>query len=35
MFNVFDKQTGYNIEPQVHNSAFGRRENYFDPSASS
>ena len=23
LFNVFDKQTGYNIEPQVHNSAFG------------
>ena len=25
LFNVFDKQTGYDIEPQAHNSAFGPR----------
>jgi hypothetical protein len=31
VFNVFDKQTGYNIEPQAHNSAFGTPRNNFDP----
>ncbi len=31
LFNVFDKQTGYNIEPQFHNSAFGTPRTYFDP----
>jgi len=31
VFNLFDKQTGYNIEPQAHNSAFGTPRTYFDP----
>lgn len=31
LFNVFDEQTGYDIEPQVHNSAFGSPRKYFDP----
>ena len=31
LFNVFDKQTGYNIEPRVHNSAFGTPRSFFDP----
>ena len=28
---MFNKQTGYNFEPSVHNSAFGTPRNYFDP----
>jgi hypothetical protein len=31
LFNIFDKQTGYNIEPRVHNSAFGTARSYFNP----
>ena len=31
LFNVFDKQTGYNIESQAHNSLFGTPRNFFDP----
>ena len=31
LFNVFDRQTGYDIEPAVHNSAFGRPRKFFDP----
>ena len=31
LFNVFDKQTGHNIEAQVHNSLFGTPRNFFDP----
>jgi hypothetical protein len=31
VFNVFDKQTGYNIQPSVHDSAFGRPRSFFDP----
>ena len=31
VFNVFDKQTGYNIEPQVHDSTFGQPRNYYNP----
>jgi hypothetical protein len=31
LFNVFDEQTGYDIQPQVHNSAFGTPRRYFDP----
>jgi Carboxypeptidase regulatory-like domain len=31
VFNVFNKQTGYSIEPRVHNSAFGTPRLYFDP----
>jgi hypothetical protein len=30
-FNVFNEQTGYNIEPQAHNSAFGTPRSYFSP----
>jgi hypothetical protein len=31
LFNVFDKQTGYNFEAQVHNSLFNTPRNFFDP----
>jgi hypothetical protein len=31
VFNVFDKQTGYNIEPRAHESGFGRPTSFFDP----
>ncbi|HET8645107.1 MAG TPA: carboxypeptidase regulatory-like domain-containing protein, partial [Vicinamibacteria bacterium] len=31
LFNVFDKQTGYNIQPVRANSEFGRPRSYFDP----
>jgi hypothetical protein len=31
VFNVFDKQTGYSIQPAFHNSAFGQPRLYFDP----
>ena len=31
LFNVFDKQTGYDPQPSVHNSAFGEPRKYFDP----
>jgi hypothetical protein len=31
MFNVFDKQTGYNFEPSVHNSLFNTPRNFYDP----
>jgi hypothetical protein len=31
LFNVFDKQTGYNIQPAAHNSAFGQARSFFDP----
>ena len=31
LFNVFDKQTGYDIQPQEHNSAFGQARKFFDP----
>ena len=31
LFNVFNEQTGYNIESRVHNSAFGTPRNYYDP----
>ena len=31
LFNVFDNQTGYNFEPQVHNSLFNTPRNFFDP----
>lgn len=31
LFNVFDKQTGYNPQPSLQNSAFGQPRNYFDP----
>jgi hypothetical protein len=31
LFNVFDRQTGYNYQPSVHNSLFGQPRTYFDP----
>jgi len=31
LFNVFDRQTGYNFQPSVHNSQFGQPRLYFDP----
>jgi hypothetical protein len=31
LFNVFNKQTGYNPQPGLHNSAFGEPRNFFDP----
>jgi hypothetical protein len=31
LFNVFDRQTGYDIESQEHNSAFGQARKFFDP----
>ena len=31
VFNVFNQQTGYNIEPRVHSSAFGQPQSFFDP----
>ena len=31
LFNVFDKQTGYSIEPRKANSAFGNPRLFFDP----
>jgi hypothetical protein len=31
LFNVFNKQTGYNIQPAFHNSAYGNPRTYYDP----
>ena len=31
VFNVFDRQDGYNVEPQFHNSNFGNPRNYYNP----
>ena len=31
LFNVFNNQTGYNIQPAFHNSEYGKPRNYFDP----
>ena len=31
LFNLFDKQTGYNYQPSVHASDFGQPRNYYDP----
>ena len=31
LFNVFDKQTGYNVQPGVHSASFGIPRSYFDP----
>jgi len=31
LFNVFNKQTGYNYQPSVHSSLFGTPRNYYDP----
>jgi hypothetical protein len=31
LYNVFNKQTGYDIEPRFHNSLYGTPRLYFDP----
>ena len=31
LFNVFDSQTGYNIEPRFHAAGFGNPQSFFDP----
>ena len=31
LYNVFDKQTGYSIEPRFHNSLYDQPRLYFDP----
>ncbi len=31
VFNLYNKQTGYNINPEFNSSAFGLPRNYFDP----
>ena len=31
LYNVFDKQTGYNPQPSVHSSVFGQPRNYYEP----
>ena len=31
LFNAFDNQTGYNIQPQVHSAGFGQPRSYYDP----
>jgi hypothetical protein len=31
LFNVFNKQTGYNIQPAFHNSEYGKPRTYYDP----
>jgi hypothetical protein len=31
VFNVFDRQDGYNIQPQAHQADFGQPRNYYNP----
>jgi len=31
VFNVFDKQTGYNIQNKVHTAGFGQPRSFFEP----
>ena len=31
LYNVFNRQTGYNPQPSVHSSVFGEPRSYFDP----
>jgi hypothetical protein len=31
VFNVFNKQTGYNMDPARNSSVFGQPRNYFEP----
>jgi hypothetical protein len=31
VFNIFNKQTGYNYNPAVHSSTFGQPRSYYDP----
>jgi hypothetical protein len=31
VYNLFNSQTGYNIEPRVHSAGFGQPQSFFDP----
>jgi hypothetical protein len=31
LFNVFDKQTGYDFQPNAHSSVFGTPRSYYTP----
>jgi hypothetical protein len=31
VFNVFDNQTGYNVEPRVNDAGYGEPRSFFDP----
>jgi hypothetical protein len=31
IFNIFNSQTGYNIDPRVHAAGFGQPQSFFDP----
>jgi hypothetical protein len=31
LFNAFDEQTGYNIQPSIHDSTYGQPRHYYDP----
>jgi hypothetical protein len=31
LYNVFDTQTGYSIDPKFHNSTYGTPRSYYDP----
>ncbi len=31
VFNLFDAQTGYNIDPSFHSATFGKARTFFDP----
>jgi hypothetical protein len=31
IFNVFDSQTGYDIQPKIHSAGYGDPRNYFNP----
>jgi hypothetical protein len=31
LFNVFDNQTGYNIEPRFHSAGYSEPRNFYDP----
>ena len=31
IFNLFNSQTGYNIEPRVHAAGYGTPQSFFDP----
>jgi hypothetical protein len=31
VYNLFNSQTGYNIEPRVHSAGFGEPQSFFDP----
>ena len=31
IFNVFDNQTGYNVEPRIHSAGYGDPRSFYDP----